>query len=172
MSKWHDLERMKRLIFSAAQLVQEPARVPRGELPGDRLERMYEPTPEEIDLFAGQYPPEQTLAVLTLAKRLGIAPILARAMLQRAMAGTCTFDGCDRPVQARGLCPGHYQQQRRGEDPKPLGTAKGESVLEIVNFKAQPDLIEGAKRDADREGIEPSEWWRRAGRERLDRRKK
>lgn len=137
------------------------------------VDRMYEPTPEEIDLFAGQYPPEQTLAVISLANRLGIAAPLARAMLERAMAqGTCTFDGCGRPAQAKGLCPGHYQQQRRQEELKPLGTPKGESVLELVNFKAPPDLIENAKADAKREGIEPSEWWRRAGRERLERRKK
>ena len=27
---------------------------------------------------------------------------------------TCRFPGCDRPVQAKFLCMGHYQQSRRG----------------------------------------------------------
>jgi hypothetical protein len=29
---------------------------------------------------------------------------------------TCTRQGCDRPTKARGLCPKHYMQYRRGSD--------------------------------------------------------
>ena len=32
----------------------------------------------------------------------------------------CTFDGCDRPIKARGLCGGHYQQVRDGRTLVPL----------------------------------------------------
>ena len=32
----------------------------------------------------------------------------------------CTFDGCDRPLLAKGLCTGHYQQQRHRQELKPL----------------------------------------------------
>ncbi len=39
---------------------------------------------------------------------------------------TCRFKGCGRPDVARGLCAGHYQQQRRGAALTPLreGPAK------------------------------------------------
>lgn len=33
---------------------------------------------------------------------------------------TCIFPDCDRQPKARGLCPGHYQQQNRGEQLRPL----------------------------------------------------
>ena len=36
------------------------------------------------------------------------------------MAPLCSFPGCGRLVQARGLCAGHYQQQRRGQVLRPL----------------------------------------------------
>ena len=32
----------------------------------------------------------------------------------------CAFDGCDRPVRAKKLCWGHYQQLRRGGELTPL----------------------------------------------------
>lgn len=32
----------------------------------------------------------------------------------------CSFDGCTRPTDSRGLCAGHYQQQRRGLPLHPL----------------------------------------------------
>ena len=36
------------------------------------------------------------------------------------MDRTCTIDGCDKPQQARGLCPMHYQRQRlRGDAGSP-----------------------------------------------------
>jgi len=33
---------------------------------------------------------------------------------------TCIFDGCSRPLEARGYCRGHYRQQQRGNPLVPL----------------------------------------------------
>lgn len=33
---------------------------------------------------------------------------------------TCSFDGCDNPHKARGLCDGHYIQQHKGQELRPL----------------------------------------------------
>jgi len=35
-------------------------------------------------------------------------------------ASPCAFPGCSNDAVARGLCHGHYQQQRRGLDLRPL----------------------------------------------------
>lgn len=32
----------------------------------------------------------------------------------------CSFDGCDLPTHAKGLCIGHYQQHRKGKALSPL----------------------------------------------------
>ena len=36
-----------------------------------------------------------------------------------ANKGTCKMSGCDKDVQAKGYCPRHYAQWRRGQLPKP-----------------------------------------------------
>lgn len=33
---------------------------------------------------------------------------------------TCAFETCDRPVKGKGLCSGHYQQQRTDKPLRPL----------------------------------------------------
>lgn len=35
-------------------------------------------------------------------------------------APQCRFEGCDRPARAKGLCDGHYRQQRAGRELAPL----------------------------------------------------
>lgn len=37
---------------------------------------------------------------------------------------TCSFEGCDDPVRAKGLCMGHYSQQNRGEHLRPKRAAR------------------------------------------------
>jgi len=36
------------------------------------------------------------------------------------VVGDCWFPGCDKKVQSRGLCNGHYEQERRGKELRPL----------------------------------------------------
>lgn len=33
---------------------------------------------------------------------------------------TCSFDGCEKPHYGKGLCKGHWNQQRRGQELRPL----------------------------------------------------
>jgi len=52
---------------------------------------------------------------------------------------TCTFGGCGRDAKSKGLCSGHYQQQRFGQELRPLaGWAK----------EARPCAFEGCLRAA------------------------
>lgn len=39
-----------------------------------------------------------------------------------AMKPTCTFEDCGKPHMARGFCSGHYRQQRKGQELRPLRT--------------------------------------------------
>lgn len=36
------------------------------------------------------------------------------------MQSTCAFDGCDKPRRTKGLCGGHYRQQWKGQELRPL----------------------------------------------------
>lgn len=38
---------------------------------------------------------------------------------------TCYFEECGRPSRARGLCSGHYQQQLKGANLRPIGSSIG-----------------------------------------------
>ena len=42
---------------------------------------------------------------------------------------TCSFEGCDKPPKSskQPLCVGHYAQQRRGQELRPLQTSKAEA---------------------------------------------
>lgn len=57
---------------------------------------------------------------------------------------TCQFDTCDRPIKAKGLCPGHYQQARRGVSLSPL---QGTPEYEAARFRVEGDchIWTGAK---------------------------
>jgi hypothetical protein len=37
----------------------------------------------------------------------------------------CNFEGCDKEARSKGLCVGHYRQQRRGQPLRPLGSVRG-----------------------------------------------
>ena len=37
----------------------------------------------------------------------------------------CSFEGCDKPSRSKGLCQGHYHQDRKGQELKPLRPQKG-----------------------------------------------
>lgn len=37
----------------------------------------------------------------------------------------CTFEGCDKPFSAKGLCRTHYEQHRRGKELHPIGYPPG-----------------------------------------------
>lgn len=43
---------------------------------------------------------------------------------------TCTFDGCDKPYYGRGLCDGHYKQNRKGQELRPLRPSSRGLTLE------------------------------------------
>lgn len=77
----------------------------------------------------------------------------------------CSVEGCGRPVQAGGLCSGHYQRKRRGEPLTPLRTARGEG--EQLTIHMSRDLRERAATAAERAGEAEGEWWRNAGEQRL-----
>lgn len=46
------------------------------------------------------------------------------------MQSTCTFDGCDKPSRAKGLCGSHYKQQRKGQELRPLQPSSRGLTLE------------------------------------------
>lgn len=48
--------------------------------------------------------------------------------------GTCSLDGCDRPIKARGYCNPHYNQQRLG---KPFKAPSVQDQLIEVRFWAK-----------------------------------
>ena len=76
---------------------------------------------------------------------------------------TCKGPDCDRSADVGDLCRAHYQQTRRGE----LQPLRGGNLDSSVVFKLPKALKQSAERAARREQIDPSEWWRRAGQERL-----
>lgn len=54
----------------------------------------------------------------------------------------CAFESCARPVHCRGLCDGHYQQQRKGSPLKPLrqvtkGGSAGPCRMQDCDRKAE-----------------------------------
>jgi hypothetical protein len=47
---------------------------------------------------------------------------------------TCSFDGCEKPRKAKGLCSGHWRQQHRGADLSQL--ANRNTVVDGLKFCA------------------------------------
>lgn len=81
----------------------------------------------------------------------------------------CTGPKCDRPADVGELCATHYMQARRE---RPLTPIREGKPFKLVTFRAPPELIRDSARAAKREGIDVSEWWRLAGAERLERKKR
>lgn len=79
---------------------------------------------------------------------------------------TCTGPQCDRPAEVGDHCRGHYMQARRGGPLRPLRSTDPRTQ---VVFRCTEELKDRAERSAKTEGIEPAEWWRRAGIDRLKR---
>lgn len=73
---------------------------------------------------------------------------------------TCSGPDCDRPSQVSGLCLAHYRQDLRGNPLQPLRDPKPSSQ---VTFRCPTEIKAKAERAAARAGIDPAEWWRRAG---------
>jgi|GEM_PF-5738939 len=82
---------------------------------------------------------------------------------------TCTASwpggACDRPPVAKGLCTGHYYQQRRGQDfallKGPHGQI-GEEALEMITLRAPRADIDTLKAAARERGVDAAEVYREA----------
>jgi len=70
------------------------------------------------------------------------------------MSKTCSFEGCERKHFGKGLCNGHYLQQRRGEELRPL--RKRTSPKELERLRAQ-----GLKKCSECDRVKPFEEFRK-----------
>lgn len=66
----------------------------------------------------------------------------------------CSFEGCERKHYCKGLCLGHYRQQRRGEELRPL--RKQISKAEAERLRAQ-----GLKKCSNCDQVKPFEEFRK-----------
>jgi hypothetical protein len=83
-------------------------------------------------------------------------------------ATCCSEPGCTAPARSRGLCNRHYQQLARGRlGSTPRTTPRGQGGQ--VTFRLDAALVALVETLAEREGIAPSEWYRRAAAERIAR---
>jgi len=62
----------------------------------------------------------------------------------------CSFESCDKPIEAKGLCKGHYYQLRRGQELRPL--RKKISKAEAERLRAR-----GLKRCPECDQVKPLE---------------
>lgn len=58
----------------------------------------------------------------------------------------CSFEGCDNPKVAKGLCPTHYGQQRRGKPLTPIGFSYVPCVVDGCNEKKHQANTKAAKK--------------------------
>lgn len=65
---------------------------------------------------------------------------------------SCKFDGCDKQATSLDLCPGHYNQQRRGDALRPLG--------ERIGKVYGPCQVDGCDRPGNRKGSCRIHYWR------------
>lgn len=81
---------------------------------------------------------------------------------------------CGKPASARELCATHYRRLRRAEAAGKRADLKAPVIPRSepgegaqVAFRIPAEDKAAAERDAKREGVDVSEWFRRAVRERL-----
>lgn len=86
--------------------------------------------------------------------------------LGRTPVKRCKGPECEREATVGDHCVAHYMQGFRGGPLKPLRSG---DASEQVTFRCPPALKKAAEKAAKAEGIDPAEWWRRAGNERLSR---
>lgn len=60
------------------------------------------------------------------------AKVAAKTVVADSEATECVFSGCGRKVIAKGLCTGHYRQERRGKPLKTLRPLRGLQRLPMV----------------------------------------
>lgn len=72
------------------------------------------------------------------------------------MRGKCGFPECEKPKHGQGWCNGHLQQQRRGEELRPL-KKKSRQHYWIGDWKVCPRCGEGKKAEEySRDKYQPS----------------
>lgn len=64
-------------------------------------------------------------AVITWTKKRRGVEFHDRMDKQPAKGLICTFEDCDRPMKAKGLCNTHYAQTKNGVDLRPIRVADG-----------------------------------------------
>ena len=116
---------------------------PRGECVFDGCKR-----PQKAGgLCTGHYEQKRTGRPLT---PIGEARSAANANRKKAAKTPreCSYPGCDVRVQARGLCPGHYGQWRRGRELGPLQdrSTPADRVLAVKEVLGGASLPAAARR--------------------------
>ena len=81
---------------------------------------------------------------------------------------TCSVEGCSKAPRSRGLCRSHYSRVLRYGDPTPRRGELGTAEVRL-NISLPRALDRAVRRAAKREGINLSEWYRRAAAERAER---
>jgi predicted HicB family RNase H-like nuclease len=79
------------------------------------------------------------------------------------MAKTCSVENCGKKATAKGLCPTHYQAQRRLETTgkRPQRAAKGDVDTALL-LRLSDTLKEQIKALAEQEGVSVAVWVRKA----------
>lgn len=78
----------------------------------------------------------------------------------------CAVQGCPHPEQTRGFCRAHYARVLRHGAPDARQGAAGTGAVRLI-LSLPKDLSRDVKKAAAEEGLNVSEWLRRAARGRL-----
>lgn len=80
---------------------------------------------------------------------------------------TCRI--CPNAAVAKGLCATHYKAAREGRLDRPTRVSPGKADSVIVCVNVSRDFRDATKKAAKVAHVSPSEWWRMAAREKLER---